>query len=737
MAGITTTSKVLQVTAPGTITSGNNASFNMTSWYAANNNTTLASNAGLLTLAYGSNLSSYTGLDYRPASESPLLTGADFSDSYFNGILELVAPSVVSPVNYCKSEAASPLTATLVYGTALKWYTFASGGTALASAPTPSTSVVGVKSYYVSQVQNGVEGPRAQIVVNVFALPTAPLAISGVGQVCGFVGTTATTTYSIAPVSGATTYEWTLPTGMNLISTSPDGLTITVNFADVPPGSGTLGQILVKSVSANGCLSSAKTLTLLRNIYAPGTISGITSIGDYVGGTTPVTYTIASLPTAQSYLWEVPEGVAIVSGQGTTSVAVNFQNASTTLGTLGNISVKTVSGCGVSAPKTLSLVKELPNKPASLSTSSTNVCFVVGTSENITYTIPPVANISTYAWTIPAGGTIIGASNGTSIEVNYATFPSSGTVNAYSVSAVGTSLPRTRTVTKNLPGVTSAVNGQKTGVCSGQPYSYTIIPTPSSQSYRIDAPVGVIVTSANFPSNNSNILSTPETNFTVVYPANFTTGYIRVFSVNNCATSSSSRAIEIIKTPATPAVISGPTSITCGMLGQEVTYSIPAVPEAVSYLWEIPVGATIVSGQGTNSLTLTFSSAMPTSASLYISYTNSCGTSSNKRKLTITEVPCARPANTVEEKEFVTYSELYPNPSSNNFNIDINAEEISEVTIVVYDFTGNVVMENKHKLNEGHNTISTETSRLPHGLYVVKFINPSTENVETKKYFKN
>jgi hypothetical protein len=79
LAGITTTSKVLQVNSPGTITAGNNASFNMTSWYTANGNTTVTSNNGLLTNPYNtSDARIYSNLDYRPGSSSIAATGADF-----------------------------------------------------------------------------------------------------------------------------------------------------------------------------------------------------------------------------------------------------------------------------------------------------------------------------------------------------------------------------------------------------------------------------------------------------------------------------------------------------------------------------------------------------------------------------------------------------------------------------------------------------------------------------------
>lgn len=72
------------------------------------------------------------------------------------------APAVVSPVNYVVGQSAQPLSAT---GTALKWYTSASGGTASSLVPVPITTATGTTTYYVSQTLNGCEGPRAAIQV--------------------------------------------------------------------------------------------------------------------------------------------------------------------------------------------------------------------------------------------------------------------------------------------------------------------------------------------------------------------------------------------------------------------------------------------------------------------------------------------------------------------------------------------------------------------------------------------
>ncbi|MCF2500446.1 T9SS type A sorting domain-containing protein [Dyadobacter chenhuakuii] len=79
----------------------------------------------------------------------------------------------VANKSYTIGDPEEVLTAT---GTALKWYTAASGGSPLASAPKPSTKTAGTTSYFVSQTVGGCESERAEIVVTVSACtpPTKP-----------------------------------------------------------------------------------------------------------------------------------------------------------------------------------------------------------------------------------------------------------------------------------------------------------------------------------------------------------------------------------------------------------------------------------------------------------------------------------------------------------------------------------------------------------------------------------
>lgn len=86
------------------------------------------------------------------------------------------APTV-SNIAYCNNDKAVALTATPASSSTLKWYTLATGGTALASAPTPITTTNGNVDYYVSQLNTNTtcEGPRAKITVTTYPIPVTPI----------------------------------------------------------------------------------------------------------------------------------------------------------------------------------------------------------------------------------------------------------------------------------------------------------------------------------------------------------------------------------------------------------------------------------------------------------------------------------------------------------------------------------------------------------------------------------
>jgi hypothetical protein len=140
-------------------------------------------------------------------------------------------------------------------------------------------------------------------------------------------------TYSIAAVTGATSYSWTPPSGCSI--TTNTGTSITMS---IPSGfvSGTLSV-----VANNACGSSlARTLTLSGIPAAPASITGPASVCPSATG---LAYSTPLVSGVTNYTWTVPTGASITAGAGTNSITVNW-------GTIaGSVTVKAGNACGTNA----------------------------------------------------------------------------------------------------------------------------------------------------------------------------------------------------------------------------------------------------------------------------------------------------------------------------------------------------------------------------------------------------
>jgi len=449
------------------------------------------------------------------------------------------APTVAN-VSYCKGATAVALTATASASNVLKWFSTATTATALSAAPKPSTTTSGKTSYYVAQVMSdGFVSPRAKIDVTVStdAVPAAPTAIATSDAVlCKYFGNTNTVTYT-ATSADAASYVWTVPTGVNIVSSLNN--TITVNFADVKTGNGavSIGSIGVKAVNAAGCTSiAAKTLALTPALPAKpaslvltnGTSSAaITTIGAYVGTKTALTLTAAAAATGTSYVWDLPTGVTQLTGGTSNTITVDFSLASADQTAL-VIGVKTMAGCGTSTLATsLSLSRALPTAPTKITlsdgtTAVTEIGKYIGTTTTLTLTAAVNATANSYRWTLPYGTNQLSGGNSNVITVNFNSSYLVGTtavsISAKSVNGCGESLlPATLSVTRTAPAVVAAVSGTIANICKGSKISYTITASALATSYVITGPAGSIVTSASSPTNNSNVLTTSDLTFAVKY----------------------------------------------------------------------------------------------------------------------------------------------------------------------------------------------------------------------------
>ena len=106
--------------------------------------------------------------------------------------------------------------------------------------------------------------------------------------------------------------------------------------------------------------------------------------------------TVPAIANATSYDWIVPTGDAGTST--TNSIEVNFDSSAVS----GNIEVYVQNGCGVGNGSLISVsLSSLPEKAGTI-TGTTSVC---QGQNSVLYTVPTIANATSYLWTHPTGVT--------------------------------------------------------------------------------------------------------------------------------------------------------------------------------------------------------------------------------------------------------------------------------------------------------------------------------------------
>lgn len=248
------------------------------------------------------------------------------------------APVVTSPINYCQNTTAMALTAT---GTSLLWYTNATGGTGVATAPVPSTSTAGTFTYYVSQTTTCGEGPRSAIVVNVNAIPAPPVVVSPVNYCQN-------TTAVPLSATGTNLLWYSTPSGGGGISTTP---TPSTNLAGT--------SIYYVSQTVNGCESPRTTISV--TITATPAVPTVT---------TPVTYcqnatAIALTATGSNLFWYS----SATGGTGSSTAPVP---STTTVGSTSYYVSQTNNGC--EGPRATITVAVNPATVAPVVVSPINYC---------------------------------------------------------------------------------------------------------------------------------------------------------------------------------------------------------------------------------------------------------------------------------------------------------------------------------------------------------------------------
>ena len=432
----------------------------------------------------------------------------------------------------------------------------------------------------------------------------------------------------------------------------------------------------------------------------PTAAVSITGLSTTCANSSGVVYSIPSIATATGYTWSLPTGATITSGANTNSITVSFA------ATGGTILVTPTNTCGRGTSSSTNVTLTTVPTEAGNITGPTATC---ANSSGVVYYIPSISTATGYTWTLPTGATITSGSNTNSITVSFAS--TGGTVQVTPTNTCGNGTPISKTVSLTpIPTAAGTITGPSSICPNATNISYSITNIASSQ-YAWSVPSGAIITSA--ASTN---------NITVTFGT--TGGSIQVTPNNECGNGTSSiKSITVTPIGTAPCVaptsstISGPSNVSPNQ--SNVIYTV-SNNSGSTYNWTVPSGATIVNGQGTNTIIVSFGT---TGGSVTVQESNAFGTGAAVSKTTTI-------ISTGISMSLEFNLSVFPNPT-NQYSI-LSATNINQATVQVsiIDMHGRVVLDDKW-ITSNELSIGGE---LQTGIYIIQL--KIGDEIVTKRWIK-
>ncbi len=530
-------------------------------------------------------------------------------------------------------------------------------------------------------------------IVNSPSVPAQPGAVSGASFACPpQLGES----FSIAPVADAISYLWYAGPGSNGITfTSPvDGISTTADFSATSNSGYT-----IRVQAINGCGAGNYSGIFLRRTISSPAISGPSQAcaNDVKAYEVPT-----AIVGAVSYTWTGPAGTTFDGNAGpftTNSLSVNAQFGSGFVS--GNVCVSATGPCGIATSQRCIAVSSIPVRPVSIS-GLLKAC--PGTSQS--YSIAALDGATTYNWSLPAGATITSGANTANVVIDFSSGYAGGNICVTVSNACNTGLSRCINVQKATPTMPGSVTGPIGGICGGT-YVYSVPSELNILSYNWTVPAGAVILNGA----NTNSIEVDFSNANLSGAAN-QYWQMAVTKTNACSTGPA-RTIAVKGVPSNATSIVGANSVCAEE--SALSYSVPPVFGASNYTWYVPMGATIISGQGTNSILVdwgVFSGVMGVTTS------NACGNSGTRTLLV--NVSC-RVAGVSSSSPIDV--NVYPNPASENTNISFKGVAGTDYKVTLMDLAGRVISTNNGTAVEGLNEINIDLSGIAKGAYMVNLMN--------------
>ncbi|MGE5425368.1 MAG: T9SS type A sorting domain-containing protein [Syntrophothermus sp.] len=324
----------------------------------------------------------------------------------------------------------------------------------------------------------------------------------------------------------------------------------------------------------------------------------------------------------------------------------------------------------------------------------------------VSYSIDSVPDATAYSWTVPSGAVITSGQNSRQINLTWGN--TGGNISVIAGNTCGNSNPQILPVMLlENPVVPDTIEGPDT-VCSGTDVAYSVEEITGVTSYTWIVPADAIITGGQGTSHLQ------------VQMGN-TSGIIAVFLTNSCGSGAPAvKAVAIENLPGQAGIITGPDTVCINH--SDYQYSVAPMLKAKSYTWSVPFGASIISGDGTCTVALSFGSNA-VSGLITVAGNNQCGNGASSAK-SILARDCTG-TDDISEDDGV---QVHPNPT-NGFLAVERVKNHEKLLLQVISINGKIMYE--WDFPEDTAVKKLDISSLPKGMYYLKFI--SSKGISIKK----
>ncbi len=552
-------------------------------------------------------------------------------------------------------------------------------------------------------------------------------AISGPLNACSYTGNSAPQAVYTIAAENAESITWTIPAGafnVNGQGTNSISFNYPLNFV-----SGDVSVLLSPTAPCSSYIT--RILSISKELPTAPVVSGLVNVCNYVGTGLELTYNIAPDENATSYLWTVGSMVTVVGSNVSSSLIIKLAPGFISSPSSKQLRVVSKSACGSSAMSIFYLSSQLPMTAGQIS-GPTEICAYVGTANTATYHIADVYTATSYLWSLPTGASIVGASNGTSVNVSYGNSFNGGYISVRAVNSCGTSSARSLPVKRTTPSMPGLISGPN-NIClllpsianpTGLPAVYSVVRKPDV-NYIWNVPVGVVIESHNNTFTEDVI--------TVSFNNYYSGGFIKVAADGECGLSAE-RTLALSQLPT--GAVSGILEYSPGTCKDRTyVYGVASMPtNATSLEWTVPAGAVITSGQGTTSIAVLYPNDA-IAGTITARANNGCGSGLNARTFAVKLAGCAPEDPLVKVNTKTSSSQelaaeqidvrVYPNPSSSQFSLQLKSAIKEQATMDIINILGGKISSKVIRTNE---TIYFG-SELKAGLYFVEVIQGKSKKV--------